>query len=42
MMVPGTKLQPVEILLVEDNPVDVMMTREAICQRTNMQQPSRG
>ncbi len=29
MMVPGTKLQPVEILLVEDNPVDVMMTREA-------------
>jgi CheY-like chemotaxis protein len=29
MMVPGTKLRPVEILLVEDNPVDVMMTREA-------------
>ena len=29
MMVPGTKVQPVEILLVEDNPVDVMMTREA-------------
>src|SRR5512135_1412325 len=29
MMVSGTKLQPVEILLVEDNPVDVMMTREA-------------
>jgi two-component system, chemotaxis family, response regulator Rcp1 len=28
MMVPGTKLQPVEILLVEDNPVDVMMTKE--------------
>ena len=29
MMVPGTMLQPVEILLVEDNPVDVMMTKEA-------------
>jgi len=29
MMVPGTKLRAVEILLVEDNPVDVMMTREA-------------
>ncbi len=28
-MTPGTKLQPVEILLVEDNPVDVMMTKEA-------------
>jgi two-component system, chemotaxis family, response regulator Rcp1 len=28
MMDPGTKLEPVEILLVEDNPVDVMMTRE--------------
>ncbi len=29
MMAPGTRLQPVEILLVEDNPVDVMMTKEA-------------
>jgi chemotaxis family two-component system response regulator Rcp1 len=29
MMVPGTKLRAVEILLVEDNPVDAMMTREA-------------
>lgn len=29
MMVPGTKLEPVEILLVEDNPVDAMLTREA-------------
>jgi len=28
MMAPGTKVEPVEILLVEDNPVDVMMTRE--------------
>jgi two-component system, chemotaxis family, response regulator Rcp1 len=28
MMDPGTKLEVVEILLVEDNPVDVMMTRE--------------
>lgn len=28
-MVPGTLVQPVEILLVEDNPVDVMMTKEA-------------
>jgi two-component system, chemotaxis family, response regulator Rcp1 len=28
MMVPGTKLRPVEILLVEDSPVDVMMTKE--------------
>jgi chemotaxis family two-component system response regulator Rcp1 len=31
MMVPGMKVQPVEILLVEDNPVDVMMTKEAFC-----------
>ncbi|HMK37151.1 MAG TPA: response regulator [Desulfomonilaceae bacterium] len=31
MMVPGTTFQPVEILLVEDNPVDVMMTKEAFC-----------
>lgn len=31
MMVPGMKYQPVEILLVEDNPVDVMMTKEAFC-----------
>ncbi|HMK36436.1 MAG TPA: response regulator [Desulfomonilaceae bacterium] len=30
MMAPGTKVQPAEILLVEDNPVDVMMTREAL------------
>lgn len=29
MMTSGMKVQPVEILLVEDNPVDVMMTREA-------------
>lgn len=29
MMVPGTTVEPVEILLVEDNPVDVMVTREA-------------
>ena len=29
MMVPGTKVEPVEILLVEDNPVDVMLTKEA-------------
>ncbi len=29
MMTPGMKVQPVEILLVEDNPVDVMMTKEA-------------
>ena len=28
MMAPGMRLQPVEILLVEDNPVDVMMIRE--------------
>ncbi|HMK34354.1 MAG TPA: response regulator [Desulfomonilaceae bacterium] len=31
MMVPGTMVQPVEILLVEDNPVDVLMTKEAFC-----------
>jgi CheY-like chemotaxis protein len=31
MMIPGTKFQPVEILLVEDNPVDVMITKEAFC-----------
>jgi two-component system, chemotaxis family, response regulator Rcp1 len=29
MMVPGTMLQPVEILLVEDNPVDVILAKEA-------------
>ncbi|HMK33696.1 MAG TPA: response regulator [Desulfomonilaceae bacterium] len=29
MMVPGMKVEPVEILLVEDNPVDVMITKEA-------------
>jgi CheY-like chemotaxis protein len=28
MMAPGMRFQPVEILLVEDNPVDVIMTRE--------------
>lgn len=28
MIVPGMQVQPVEILLVEDNPVDVMITRE--------------
>jgi two-component system, chemotaxis family, response regulator Rcp1 len=31
MMVSGMKVQPVEILLVEDNPVDVLMTKEAFC-----------
>ncbi|MGB6068168.1 MAG: response regulator [Desulfomonilaceae bacterium] len=31
MMVQGMKVQPVEILLVEDNPVDVMMTKETFC-----------
>jgi len=29
MMVQGMTVQPVEILLVEDNPVDVMLTKEA-------------
>jgi two-component system, chemotaxis family, response regulator Rcp1 len=29
MMAPGTKVEPVEILLVEDNPVDVMIVKEA-------------
>ncbi len=29
MMVKGMQVQPVEILLVEDNPIDVMMTKEA-------------
>ena len=29
MMAPGTKVEPVEILLVEDNPVDVMITKKA-------------
>ena len=28
-MAPGTKFEPVEILLVEDNPVDVMITKKA-------------
>jgi two-component system, chemotaxis family, response regulator Rcp1 len=30
MMVRGSKVEPVEILLVEDNPVDVLMTRQAL------------
>ncbi len=30
MTTPGTRVQPVEILLVEDNPVDVMLTKEAL------------
>ena len=30
MMVPGTEVEPVEILLVEDNPVDVIFTRTAL------------
>jgi two-component system, chemotaxis family, response regulator Rcp1 len=29
MMNPGTMVKPVEILLVEDNPVDVMITENA-------------
>jgi CheY-like chemotaxis protein len=29
MMAAGTKVEPVEILLVEDNPVDVMITKKA-------------
>ena len=29
MMVMGMEVEPVEILLVEDNPVDVMLTRKA-------------
>lgn len=29
MMTPGTMVKPVEILLVEDNPVDVMITEDA-------------
>jgi len=29
MMSAGTKFEPVEILLVEDNPVDVMITKKA-------------
>ena len=29
MMTPGTRVQPMEILLVEDNPVDVVITKEA-------------
>jgi CheY-like chemotaxis protein len=30
MMVRNTEVQPIEILLVEDNPVDVLMTRHAL------------
>jgi len=30
-MASGTKIEPAEILLVEDNPVDVLMTKEAFC-----------
>ncbi len=29
-MIMGTELEPAEILLVEDNPVDVMVTRQAL------------
>jgi len=29
MIASGTDIQPVEILLVEDNPVDIMMTKKA-------------
>jgi len=29
-MVKGTELEPIEILLVEDNPVDILMTRQAL------------
>lgn len=29
MIYPGTNVHPVEILLVEDNPVDVMVTKQA-------------
>ena len=29
MMTPGTMVKPIEILLVEDNPVDVMITKNA-------------
>jgi len=30
-MASGMKIEPAEILLVEDNPVDVLMTKEAFC-----------
>jgi two-component system, chemotaxis family, response regulator Rcp1 len=30
MMVKGTEVEPIEILLVEDNPVDVLITRHAL------------
>jgi len=30
VIVPGIQVKPVEILLVEDNPVDVIVTREAL------------
>jgi two-component system, chemotaxis family, response regulator Rcp1 len=30
MMTPGTRAQPMEILLVEDNPVDVTIIRDAL------------
>ena len=33
MMTPGTMVKPVEILLVEDNPVDVMITENAFNSR---------
>lgn len=40
MVVPGTMLQPVEILLVEDNPIDVMITKEAFSSGTVCNNPS--
>lgn len=40
MMVPGTMLQPVEIFLVEDNPIDVMITKEAFSSGTVCNHPS--
>jgi two-component system, chemotaxis family, response regulator Rcp1 len=41
MIRPGIKVQPVEILLVEDNPVDVLLTQEAfhrgrVCNRLHV------
>ena len=35
-MNPGTKVEPVEILLVEDNPVDIMMTRETFAEASDV------
>ncbi len=42
MIASGTDIEPVEILLVEDNPVDVLITKNACikrCKRSSVCKP---